>query len=91
MVTVSMKCKDLNIKFCPICEKEYYWGKTKTAPKCWIEEYSSVLAKLDGKELKDYFLEQLFPQEDWVYYFHQTAKNLFPEKLHIIEKILILR
>ena len=83
-----MKCRDLNLQICDFC------SILPAANYCIIETYSNWLTLLNDKELKLYIMDEILNsihREYYILYFLQTAIHLFPKRLSLIEKILILR
>jgi hypothetical protein len=84
------KCVEIGLDRCPRCgegsEMLYMtW-------KCWVETYEETINNLKtNDELKEYFLKEMLGAEDWEYYFSQTVYRLFPERAHVIEKIMVLK
>jgi len=87
-----MRCADIGIKKCVAC----VYNRPDLGAKCWIIAYQREIEGQTDEQIKEkvkWFIKtdmSSLYSRTWLYYYTNVLMKLYPEKRHLIEKIMIL-
>lgn len=92
------ECVSLGLKECPWCISQEQDNPTLYDSNCWLLFYDHAMRDMSDAELKQYYIAAHRPNPsfnhlhlpDWSYYCTNAIKKLLPERLGVIEKLMLL-
>lgn len=89
-----MNCESLGLRKCRGCIFHEKHPINKRC--CWIEIFAKRILIHSDEQIKETYIKYRKANDygyfdpDWIYYYVNALIKLFPQRAHIIEKLLIL-